>query len=119
LLAWQRDREGGERIRFLAANIEVLAARCQDLHPRTRLQQLLRQFGAGMREMLAVVEHEQQVAVLYEFHHRFEHRPAGFFFHAQHGRHDLRDQACVSDGRHLHEPHAVGIVVQHLGRHLQ
>ena len=82
-------------------------------------QQLSCQFGAGLRQVLAVVEQEQQAPVLDEFHQGFEDRPPGLFLYAEHRGHRLRDEARIGDRRQFHEPHAVGIVVQHLCGHLQ
>ncbi len=47
---------GGTRIGRLARHVQRLAARRQDLHLRARLQQRLGQLGAGVGEVLAVVE---------------------------------------------------------------
>ena len=86
---------------------------------RPRLQQLSRKLSARERQMLAVVEYEQQSSILDELDQGLRHRAPEFFLDAQHRRNSLRNQPCVNKRRKLDEPHAVRILVDHVGGDLQ
>ncbi len=61
------DRERRHRIVRLARDVQRLAAGRQDLQTRARLQHLLRELGAGVDQVFAIVEDEQQSPVLDAF----------------------------------------------------
>ncbi len=58
---WHRERR--HRIDLLARGGQRLTGRGQDPHPRAAAQDLLGQPGAGVDEMLAVVQHDEQPPV--------------------------------------------------------
>ena len=91
--------------------MQRLAARRQHLHLRPQLQQVRRQLGAGMRQVFAVIQDEQQLPVLDEFQQGFLDRTAHFLLDPEHRRHRLGDEPFIRQWRQLDEPHPVGKVV--------
>ena len=87
--------------------------------PGAACQQLPREFGARVHNVLAIVEHEQEAPVARELEQCLEHRMPRVFLHAERGGHRLRHQPGIADRREFDQPHAVRIIVEHLCRHLQ
>ena len=108
-----------QRIDALATHIQGFAARHQDCRARSRPQQALRELGARLHEVLAVVEDQQQVPVPHELQQRVDDREPGLFLHAQHRRHRLRHETRIVDWSELDQPRAVGKRVEGVGRHLE
>jgi hypothetical protein len=69
--------------------------------------------------MLAVVEDEQELAVLHILDHGLDHRASRLFHHAQHRRDGLWHQPRVGERREFHEPDAIHVVVHHRRRHFK
>ena len=112
----------GERrqwIKRFAGHAQTLAARRENVHVRASLQQLLHQLSARRRQMLAVVENEQQASILHELDQRFGYRTPGLFLDTEDGRHRLRHQPRIGDRRQLDEPDTIGKFVHHVGSDLQ
>jgi hypothetical protein len=103
----------------LAGDAQRLAARGEDRQRRRRLQQLPGELGAGVHEMLAVVEDQQHAPAPRVSHQRLDHGTPGFLFHSQHRSDRLRDARGLREGRELDQPHAVGEERQHLAAHFQ
>jgi hypothetical protein len=101
------DRKRRQREDRLAGHVQRFPARGQHLDAWTCLQQLLRHPGAGLLEMLAVVQHHQHAAAAYVFHHRFEDRRPGLLDESEDRRHGLRHESRIGQRRQLHEPDAV------------
>ena len=80
---------------------------------------MLCELGARGRQMLAIVEDEQQSPVVDEFDQCVGHRAPRFFLDAKRRRDRLRHQSRVGNRRELDEPHAIGILVDHVSRDLQ
>ena len=113
-----RDRERGNRIACFSVDTKVLATGRQDLELWPGLQQLRHQFGAGLHQVFAIVEDQQQSPVLREFHQRLDDRMPGFFLHAEDKSNRLRHEPRIGERRQLDEPDAIGKIVQDLGREL-
>ncbi|HLW12350.1 MAG TPA: hypothetical protein VKU81_06600 [Casimicrobiaceae bacterium] len=111
--------ERRQRIRRLAANVQPLAAGRQELHARQRLQQFRCQFRAGVDQMLAVVEDEQQLAVSAMPGQRLRHGAARFLLDPERRGHRLRHQFRVCERRKFDQPHAVGEIIKRVGRDLK
>ena len=69
--------------------------------------------------MLAVVQDDEHALVGDIGEQRRRDAFAGAFFHAHHLGHGLRHQRRVRQRRQLDQPHAIGVLVQHLGTDLQ
>ena len=91
-----RDHEGGERQRRLARDMQRLAAGCEDLQVRARCEHLPREVRARMQQVLAVVEHEEDLAVGDMLRQRLGHRMSGFFLHPHRGGDGERHAARIA-----------------------
>ena len=101
----------------LALDRERLSARGEDAHPGTRAQQLVGELGAGVDEVLAVVQHDEQVPVLQGVDQRLSKGSASLLAHPERRRHLSRHEIGVSQGGEVDEPHpAPGAVNQLRGR---
>ena len=78
------------------------------------LQQVFGQLGAGLDDMLAVVQHQQQVLFAQLFGQRRQHALVGLVAHPQHQGDGLVYQGRVGQRGQLDQPHAVGIAGQEL-----
>ena len=58
---WRRHRQRRHRVDPLAGGGQRFAGRGEDPHPRAAAQEVVGQPGAGVEEVLAVVEHDQQL----------------------------------------------------------
>ena len=79
----------------LARQTEGFAASGQDTQTRPRPEQVLDQDGAGVDEVLTVVDHDQQLPVGHEALQGVEHRSSRFFPCANGVSHGLADQLRV------------------------
>ena len=110
---------GGSLNILLDLDFQQLAARRQDLDARTRLQQLLRELRTGVRDVLAVVEDQQELPILDMLKQCVRDPAPRLLLDPERRRHRLRHQPRIRERRELDEPYAIGKVVQHLGAHLQ
>src|SRR5215471_16552953 len=97
----------------------MLATRGEDFYLWARLQKFLRQLGARLQHMFAIVEDDQQLPVSDVLSERLDHRPSRSVSDAEHEGHDLGHEASVRHMRQFHEPYAVGITFEHIGSDLQ
>ncbi len=113
-----RERKRGQRIGRLAGDAQRLAARREHLEAGARLQEPVRELGARVDQVLAVVEHDEQASVCHELRQRVERRAAGLLDHTQHRRDRLSHEAAIGDRRELDEPDAVRVIVDDVRRSL-
>jgi hypothetical protein len=99
------EREHGELL--LPGQAKGRPARDQHRQPGGRPQQL-GDDGAGVEDLLEVVEHEEQLAVTQRVHERRQDLPVGFGPEPERHGDGRRHQARIADGREVHEEHAVG-----------
>ncbi len=111
--------ERRQRIRRLAANVQPLAAGRENLYARQRLQQFRCEFRAGVDQMLAVVEDEQQPAVGAMPDQRLRRGTARFLLDPQRGGDRLRHQFRICKRRQFDQPHAVGEIIERVGCDLE
>ncbi len=105
--------------RLLTDDAERFAAGRERACSCARVQQLLGPAGAGLDEVLAVVEHDQQLAMAHEVEQRVEQRTARLLVHIEHAGHHARHKHRVGDRRQLDEPHAVLVCGLHRVGHLE
>jgi hypothetical protein len=103
----------------LARDAQGLAAGGQDLQVGALAHQRRRHRRAGRDEVLAVVQHQQEVAGAQGGRHGGRQRLAGFLAQAQGRGHALEHQRGIVQGRQLDQPHAVGIAAQQRARYVQ
>ena len=96
--------EGLHHEQRLARNADRRLARVQHLHLRTRLQQPGREIGDLGHEVLAVVEHEEELLVPESLAQRVLHRTPGLLLHAQHRGDSAGDGAPRGQVGELDEP---------------
>ena len=113
------DGERRHRVGRLARHAKALAAGGEDAQRPARLQQPLGELRARPRQVLAVVQDEQQPAVRHMSFERLGKRSPGGFLDPEHRGHGLRHQPLVGERCELHEPHAIGVVDERDGRHLE
>ncbi len=111
--------QGRHRIRSLAGHVQGLAARREELESRAGLHELLREVGARVDQVLAVVENHEELAVPDELDERLDHRAAGLLHDSEYRGHRLRHQARIGHRRKFDEPDAVGKLVEHVCGNLQ
>ena len=130
------DRRRGRRRRrqlewtqpegLLGGEAEDFPARRQDPHPLAAAQKDLGQLGAGVDDVLAVVEHNQRAPILEvidEPFHGGPHRAAPWrrigagaaLAHSELGGHRARHHLAVGDPSQIGKPHPVRERHQHLG----
>ena len=95
------------------------AAACQDGQLRAGVQQNVCQAGAGLQQVFAVVQDQQQAFLAQEIHQRIADVVPGCFRHTQGRSHRLGHQGRVGQRSQLHQPGAVGVMLKHLSRYLQ
>ena len=101
-----RQAERRDRVDVLDPDAERLAAGDQELDLGARVEQLGRHPGGG-RDLLEVVEHQQDLALAQAFGQRLADRTGGHLAHAD-GATERQDQAIgVAAGRHVDERDAV------------
>ena len=110
---------GGTGKRGLAADVQRLAARREDLRLDPRLQEFGRELGARLQQMLAVVEHDQHATVLDEPRQGLGDRSPGLLLYAYDGSHRLGDEPWIGQRRELDQPDSVRVLVHHAGGDLQ
>ena len=102
----RRDPPGG-----LAGDAEGLAAGGQQAHPGALLEDGVHEPGAGLDDVLAVVQEEERVALLEQGDERRLRGLAGALPRPHRGQRGARDERRVGggrEGREVDEPHAVG-----------
>ena len=119
IAAGRGQRQRRHRIDLLAGDLELLAAAREDANLRRGQQQRGGERGAGVDQVLAIVEQQQQTPRLEMTAERLREVDTGALAHAQHLRDRARHQRRIGDRAELDEPHAVGIRVVRFGRHLQ
>ena len=107
-----RQRQRRHSVRLLAGDAERFAAARQDLDVGALSQECVGHFGAGIDQVLAVVEQQQQALVLEVRGERLSDGLAWLFLHPQNRRHGLRHETGVRERRELHEPGAVRELLQ-------
>ena len=100
----------------LTGDAQRLPAGGQEAQLGTGAQQGVSQPGAGIGEVLAVIEHQQQTPELQRVSERRRQRPAGGLTHAQGGSHRPGHEGGVGNGGQVDQPHAVWAVRQQAGR---
>src|SRR6185503_20843429 len=76
--------------------------------------------GAGVEQMLTVVQNQQDSSRLDIVGESLDERASRLFPNTQGGRHRLRNERWVCQGGKLHEPYPIPIsVIEEIGRHLQ
>ncbi len=117
--AGRRQRERQHRLEHLAHDPERLAARRQHAQARARPQQRPDRPRAGVRQMLAVVEHEQQLPRRRRVGERRHRRAARLLANAERRADRRRNQGRVGEPAELDQPHAVAEAVDHRARDLE
>jgi hypothetical protein len=79
----------------------------------------MRQPGAGVYQVLAVVEEQEQALVPQVVDEHLVQGASRLLMDAQRGSHGLLDEGRIGQGRQLHQPGAPGKVVEQIGSHLQ
>src|SRR5215470_15747316 len=97
----------------------MLATRGEDFYLWARLQKFLRQLGARLQHMFAIVEDDEQFPVSDVLSKCLDHRPSWSVSDTEHEGHDLGHEASVRHVRQFHEPYAVGITFQYISSDLQ
>ncbi len=69
--------------------------------------------------MFAVIPHQQQLFRSEVVSQRVRNRSIGLLTHAQGRRDHLRHQSRLGQGRQLHQPYAVCVILQHFSSHVQ
>ena len=108
----QLDRFVGQRQRghppcHLTGQPDRLTARRQQRQTRACFEQRQDEFRAGIEQMLAVVQHQQQLTLTDESDNRVHSRPARLVRKAECARHRNRDQIRIGDRREVDVPHPV------------
>ncbi|PPS87799.1 hypothetical protein BZZ08_02782 [Streptomyces sp. MH60] len=99
-------RQRRNRHQGLAGDPEALPAGGEDPYAPAGAQQQCRQCGGGVDQVLAVVEHEQRLAVLQGGQQPLggvHARGAEALAHPERGEHGVRDLSAVGQGRQLDE----------------
>jgi len=102
-----RHRQGRHRDGHLTGDAEHLTARGQDAHARASTQNRASEHGAGVQQMLTVVQHQQRLPAGQVLRQR-RHRPPGRLIQQAHSPRDLRgEQSRVAQARQFHQPDAI------------
>jgi hypothetical protein len=96
----------------LAGNAEGLAAGCQDPEAGAAPEKRVRERGARVDEVLAVVEHEQEPPRPQVVDQRFVDGPVGLVGQAERGGDGPGDQRRRGDRRQIDEPDPVRVVAR-------
>src|SRR5262249_22802790 len=91
----------------------------QHLEMRADVQERLGQRGAGVRQMLAVVQNQQQALVSQMLDERLREGAARLFAQSQRGPRLLGNQPLVPQRPQLHQKDAIGELFQQFGGGLQ
>src|SRR5262249_4127917 len=93
----------------LAGDAERLAAGGQDAQAGAGAQQLVGQPSAGVEQVLAVVQHQQQQPVGQRRQQRVREELPGHLRHPERAGRRARDEAGIGQRRQLDQPGAVGV----------
>ena len=118
-IAGSRKRQRRHPVNGLSADAERLAAGGQQMHPRAAPQDQLSGLGAGADQVLAVVEHDQDVQGGQRIQQGLGDGPAGLPGDPQRPGNGRRHRILVGDRGQLHQPHPITGPIQQLGGHLQ
>ncbi len=110
------ERRDGELL--LSRDAQRRAARCEDLEVLTGLEQRGHGRGGG-KDLLEIVEHEQQAAVADVFGEAIERRFTAAHLHADRVRDGGRYEVGIGDRGERDPERAVRVAVGRLGRELQ
>ena len=113
------ERERRHEPGALASDPERLAARGHDAEPRAASEQRLRQPGARLDQMLAVVQHEQRFPIAQRLEQGVPGRSDAVAAHAQRVGDVVRDELGIRERGELHPGNAVGVLRPHAARHLE
>lgn len=113
-----REGERGDAQWGLAGDADGLAAGGEHAHVGAAAEELLGELGAGLHDVLAVVEEKQEALGAEIGGERVEQGAARVLADAEHGRHGLGDAGRIGEGGELDEPHAVGEARQERGADL-
>ena len=114
-----RDGERPQWDHLLALHREAFTTRGQDADVGAASDHALREHTGGVDEVLAVVQHHEQVLALEELHHALDRVDPWAQGQPEARRDHLHQRPGTVSGRELAEPGAVGVVGHHLGRHLE
>ncbi len=103
-----RHRQRRDRPQVLAGQREPFPAGREQPEPGRGPQQVVGQRGAGVEEVLAVVEDHQRPALPQVLGEHARRAPAGFVVHAQRLEHGVRHERGVLQPGELDQPDAVG-----------
>ena len=118
-LAGLRERERRHQPGALAAAPERLAARGHDAEPWAANEQRLRQAGARLDQMLAVVEHEQRIPIAQRLEQGVPRRADAVAAHAQRVGHVVRHELGIRKWGELHPRDSVRVLRAQAGGHLE
>ena len=107
-------RQRGHLPIHLAGNQKWFAARRQNRHPRAAGKHFVDQFGAGLQQMLAVVQHHQQPTVADRAQQRLGDRATRLVRQPERASHRERHHLWMRDRRQIGIENAVGEVTAHL-----
>jgi len=113
------QRQRRHPVNGLPADAERLSAGGQQMHPRAAPQDRVGGLGAAVDQVLAVVQHDQDVLRGQRIDQGPGDRPARLPGDPQRPGNRRRHRVLAGDRRELHQPHPVTGSVQHLGGHLQ
>ena len=113
------QRQRRHPVNGLPADAERLAAGGQQMRPRAAPHDQLSGLGTAADQMLAVVQHDQDVLRGQRIDQRLGDRQARLPGDPQRSGNARRHRILVGDRRQLHQPDPVTRPVQQLGGHLQ
>ena len=108
-----RSRQRRNQVGDFAGDAQRLAAGREYADLRSGLKQPVRKVRTGRNEVLAIVEHEQQRALLDVAQHGLDDRPAGVFLDAKCRGNRLRHELRIRQRSEFDEPHAIRKAIEH------
>jgi hypothetical protein len=114
-----RDRQWGHLQDLLTLNVEELPARGEDPQTLRVAEQLGGQDSARIAQMLAVVQHQQQLLVRQILQQRVSWQARGVITQSQCRYHGLRHQPTVPKLGQISQPHPIRERPTHVGRQPQ
>ena len=104
-----RRGQGRDAVGHLTGHPQGLLAGGQELQSGAGPQERIGQAGAGVQDVLAVVQHQQQAALRQGARQGLRHGLSGHLAHVQGGGHRLPYQGRIGHRAQLHQPHPVRI----------
>ena len=113
-----RQREGWHDHNAFSGDAEALAAGREHGHPRAALLELMNELDDGVEQVLAIVEHEQQLLPSQVNHEGVEELYSSTLRHAEDCRDRVDHDVRIPNSSQFHQPGAVAELREHLLRHV-